>query len=124
MNSLSWMIYFADMARSCDFALSLTMIACAISLIAAGIIWIVNDYGDAEDKERRRKAIVMSVLIGKIAAGTLLVDIVIPSSSTIYAIAASEMGEQVLKSPTVTKAQAALDAWLDKQIGEQKVEQK
>lgn len=48
--------------------------------------------------------------------GLLLVFI--PSSKTIYAIAASEMGEEVLASPTADKAHKALDAWLDDQIKE------
>jgi hypothetical protein len=39
-----------------------------------------------------------------------------PSRETIYAIAASELGEEALKSSAATKAQQALNAWLDKQI--------
>lgn len=39
-----------------------------------------------------------------------------PASGTIYAIAASEMGERVVNSETGDKAVKALNAWLDKQI--------
>lgn len=41
---------------------------------------------------------------------------VFPSSGTLYAIAASEMGERVVTSETGGKAIAALNAWLDKQV--------
>lgn len=39
-----------------------------------------------------------------------------PSKDTVYAIAASEMGESVLKSETGSLATQALNAWLKKQI--------
>jgi hypothetical protein len=39
-----------------------------------------------------------------------------PSTETVYAIAASQMGEQALKTPLASKAGKALEAWLDKQI--------
>lgn len=40
----------------------------------------------------------------------------LPSKDTMYAIAASEVGESVLNSPTGSKAVQALNAWLDRQI--------
>lgn len=49
-------------------------------------------------------------------AGAVAVFCLFPSSGTIYAIAASEMGERVLTSETGGKAVQALDAWLDRQI--------
>lgn len=51
--------------------------------------------------------------LGIIAA---LVIIPVPSKDTIYAIAASEMGERALASPTGDRAVKALNAWLDRQI--------
>lgn len=42
--------------------------------------------------------------------------VALPSRETVLAIAASEMGERALQTPTATKAFKALDAWLDKQI--------
>jgi len=42
--------------------------------------------------------------------------VITPSRNTVYAIAASELGEEVLKSPVATKAGQALEAWLDAQI--------
>lgn len=42
--------------------------------------------------------------------------VVLPSRETIYAIAASQMDEQALKSDIGAKTFRALDAWLDRQI--------
>lgn len=52
--------------------------------------------------------------------GCLLVGSFTPTRETVYAIAASEMGEQALKTPLAGKAEKALEAWLDKQITEKK----
>jgi len=41
-----------------------------------------------------------------------------PASGTLYAIAASEMGERVIQSETGDKAIQALNAWLDRQISD------
>lgn len=40
----------------------------------------------------------------------------IPNKDTLYAIATSQVGEQVLSTPLAAKAEKALEAWLDKQI--------
>lgn len=53
--------------------------------------------------------ITMGVLLGFGAA-------LLPGRDTVYAIAASEMGEQALKTPLAGKAEKALEAWLDHQI--------
>ena len=47
---------------------------------------------------------------------TLLLTAAIPGKDTMYAIAASEMGEKILKTETAGKVQQALSAWLDAQI--------
>lgn len=54
----------------------------------------------------------------------VLLMVFVPSKNTMYAIAASEIGEDVAKevstSPLYNKAQAALNNWLDKQLGKEK----
>lgn len=42
--------------------------------------------------------------------------VALPTRDTVLAIAASEMGERALQTPTAGKAFKALDSWLDKQI--------
>lgn len=56
---------------------------------------------------------------GYALAACVLTVVVVPSSDTVYAIAASEMGERVLSSPTAGKALKALDHWLDRQIDDE-----
>jgi MFS family permease len=51
-----------------------------------------------------------------VIAPCALIAVLIPSQNTIYAIAASEMGETALKTETGGKAMRALNAWLDRQI--------
>lgn len=48
--------------------------------------------------------------------------VALPAKDTVLAIAASEMGERALNTPTAGKAFKALDAWLDKQIDPPKEE--
>ena len=58
-------------------------------------------------------------LIG-VGMAMLLVAAMLPSKSTIYAIIASEYGDKMLHTQTAGKAEKALDAWLDKQSGDNK----
>lgn len=53
------------------------------------------------------------------AAVCSVVFVFVPQKNTVYAIAASEVGEEVLKSETADKAMTALNAWLDRQIAGQ-----
>jgi hypothetical protein len=121
MNSLSWLIYLADVTGSLDSACTGTLIAMGVvgglSLIFGPLIAMELDIDDLAGLVR--KAIKTGVIV---AAVLLSIIVITPSQNTIYAIAASELGEEVLKSSTATKAQKALDAWLDKQIGEIKPE--
>ena len=128
MNDLSWMIYAADLVGGLDGTASGIAGIATLAGIGSTIGWFAlgsnPECYSFEDKEARvanhaasrqtlAKAIKWS-LIGAPAA--MLVASLIPSANTVYAIAASEVGEEVVKSPTATKAMKALDAWLDRQI--------
>lgn len=117
MNSLSWMIYLADVAGGLDWLLT----GLAVIALIGGLIWVVvgccaasdDEFGPNGWKAWRRvgwAALLPSFLFG-VVAGSL-----IPSSETVYAIAASEVGETALNSDTGNKAVRALNAWLDRQI--------
>lgn len=115
MNSLSWMIYLADVAESVSITLGMIT---AVS-IAGGLICLIV-YGVSHDKDMAKSPLtgvrtIAFWLLGA-ALAALLINAPIPSAETVYAIAASEMGEQVISSPTAGKAIKALDAWLDRQI--------
>lgn len=123
MNSLSWMIYVADcvggLGKIATIFTVASLVASVAGLIMAGpISW--EFYGDEEKAMRTNGlALLRKGIVGAFICSLLVC--LIPSTSTIYAIAASEYGEDVLKTPEASKARVALNAWLDKQI-EQKPE--
>ena len=122
MNSLSWMIYLADVCESTRFLAGLVSIVGAGAVAVAAIHWKWRIDFDGVEEERAAKKTFLStakfiVLPFSVAA---LLLVATPSKDTVYAIAASEMGEQVLKTPEANKARQALNAWLDKQIGDAK----
>lgn len=105
MNELSWMIYLAEVAlglKATSFGLT---IAC---LVGAFFSAMAADIGGGEWRFVHR------FLLG--GALALVFAVLIPSSQTVYAIAASEIGEDALRSETGGKAMRALNAWLDRQI--------
>ncbi len=120
MNQLSWLIYAADVAGGvnslCGFVFCGGLVALAIYSVCKGIAFMTSmDFGDDNPPVTPSIATVGKKLwLPVVLAGA--VGTFTPSSATIYAIAASEMGERVLTSPTATKAVKALDAWLDKQV--------
>lgn len=108
MNDLSWLIYFADVIGGLRVAISVSLFA-SVFLIP----WACSVAGQFYDVE------VHDLPFKSIAAWFFILGlflIITPSQSTIYAIAASEMGEEVLESETASKAMKAVDAWLDRQI--------
>lgn len=115
MNSLSWLIYLANVAGKVNFVLWLAV----FFLFAAAAFAIANrwndDYVGIQTGEVARVALGSA---GRYAIALALIAAVIPSSNTIYAIAASEMGERALNTETGGKAVQALNAWLDKQISD------
>jgi hypothetical protein len=105
MNSLSWMIYLADVAENIGFVCGLMLI---LGLAAGGICVLFWD--DIENGKRLIKPYLITMAV------VMFVGTVVPSKEAIYAMAASESGEKILKSETGDKAIQALNAWLDRQI--------
>lgn len=128
MNSLSWMLYLADVAQSASGFLGFVTILGGIvgagswaARLALGSSPTIYSWDDKEAKTAEHRELVgiakkasIYLPIAALATGTL--SVAIPTKDTIYAIAASEMGEQALKTPTADKAFKALNAWLDRQI--------
>lgn len=119
MNELSWLIYAADVAGSVKAVAVAGSVAigigCGLSAFV-GLMICSSSWSDEDEKKTGRSfrdawkkwALGFSALVA-IASLT-------PSQNTIYAIAASEMGERVITSETGGKAVKALNAWLDKQV--------
>lgn len=110
MNQLSWLLYFADLFGGLGQALFILVILSAI-IIVIGLFASMVTEGEAWPwvSKRLPPFVVTFVLC-------LLLSSALPSKETVYAIAASEMGEEVLNSPVVGKVGKALESWLDKQL--------
>lgn len=118
MNNLSWILYAADVADDLAVSLSLTLLALLPTAAVFGIIGAGKRV--FRDKVEEGKAIHARILgLWWVLPLLLVIITIIPSSDTIYAIAASEYGEAALNSETGGKAIEALNAWLERQIGEQ-----
>lgn len=114
MNNLSWMIYAADVASGVG---TLVAVGAGVSLCGAAGAAL---FGFIEEQPA---AVKLAGTALKFAIPAAILAAVIPAPTTIYAIAASEMGEDVLNSETGGKAMQALDAWLDRQIAGNETEQ-
>lgn len=115
MNGLSWLIYLADVAGSVGFAFTVATVI-GIVVVAICLIAVPISEGEAIADENRPKWLSVLKTFSAIAIVGFFLGGITPSKETVYAIAASEMGEQVVTSPTGQKAIKALEAWLDRQI--------
>lgn len=119
MNDLSWFLYLAgtlpNMATGVA-VISFVAMFCFALLFIGYLIDKADDGSVWEKLEPWRFAWIFAAIL-------FLLSFLVPPKETFYAIAASEMGEEVLNSKIGGKAQQALEAWLDNQIAEPKKEE-
>lgn len=115
MNNLSWFLYLADVLSNVGF---LFVCIGVIGMTIAAILVLCAVIVDEMRREAAIKFLKWCVGVFCSCLALLFLATLIPSKETMYAIAASELGEEALKTPTANKAIKALDAWLDKQIKE------
>lgn len=108
MNELSWMIYAADVCGKVSF------IAGILGPVGFAIGGFVGALAIVDGYREEGKAIHRWTL--RLCPVFILLAVITPSQDTVYAMAASEMGEKVVQSQTANKAMQALNAWLDRQI--------
>ena len=129
MNWLSWLIYLASVVGSINVVVSVCLVLGLIAYAIVGAFFLLSDsptiwsWDNKEDKlakyqQRLGYAKTFLLRAPKYMVALALFAVVIPSQTTIYAIAASEAGETALKSETGSKAVKALNAWLDRQIAD------
>jgi len=120
MNNLSWMIYLADVAGSVSTVATLVAVGAGIGGAVAVVAIAAKTDFDNIGERNKRPCLSTGWKAGKgffpVAIAAALVASFIPGRNTIYAIAAAEMGEDLINTPTAGKAVKALDAWLDRQI--------
>lgn len=110
MNSLSWFLYFAGVVENVQ---PLFIVFGLVGLIVCGIIAI---YCHEQDCKFPWQA----WAFGWLAGLSIFIGALLPSKNTMYAIAASELGEEVINSNIGTKVSQALEQWIDKQLEQKK----
>lgn len=120
MNQLSWMIYWASVADGIGVVIGTIFFGgmVASGLLAIGCAMWATERGWHKDEGGEWSPRSGLTLAAKAVVGILIFGVAasfFPSKNTLYAIAASQAGEQVVTSETGVKAMKALNAWLDKQ---------
>lgn len=102
MNSLSWMIYAADVLSNIGGLL--LFLAIASMIISVGVFIFAGPaigIWDEDDRQYKHAKAALGFVLSKwwvpLVCGFLWA--VIPSQNTIYMIAASEAGETIVKTP-------------------------
>ena len=125
MNQVSWLIYLANVAGNMGgFFIFLGIILAIVSIVyfisAFNFLSNISRWDENEGKiaafktfRNYRRISVFNIVL---AAVLWFCAALVPSSNTVLAIAASQFGEQLLKTKTVTLAEQALNSWLQKQI--------
>lgn len=120
MNDLSWLLYWAGTLPSLSSAGSfIFFFLTAFALLA----FVCNRFAIAEGLEDPKElanynSTKFSFWALPLFAFLYLSMFFVPDKDTFYAIAVSESGEEILKSPEIGKARKALNNWLDDQLDE------
>lgn len=117
MNGLSWMIYFAGVSEGLSILLAVAGIIMLIIFFIRILIAAADaPFDETEAAKKEWRSGHKPALL--IAIPCLLVSALLPSDTTLYAIAASQYGEKLASTETANKAVQALNIWLDKQIAQ------
>lgn len=121
MNSLSWLLYAADAAESVKTACGVGAIVFAFgTTIATAATIIAGCIGEADNDDQARRLASWAQKHAKRAGITLiglsLVWAVLPASRTIYMMAASQAGEQIVTSPDAIEMMGDLKAIIKKRL--------
>lgn len=119
MNSLSWLLYLADVLPSFGSALTfITLVLAVISTVGA-IASLVEGIEDGDD-EIAKKVFSISSKTAVISLSLFIFSFLIPEKQTFYLIAASEIGEEALLSEEAIKLRKILSQELDKLLQTEK----
>lgn len=121
MNSLSWLIYFGTFSSSAGaFMAFLAFVGAVLAIIGFvfTVIWTDSTRKEQQEKytafNQRGSGLISRGLAMLIVCGT--VSVILPDRNTVYAIAASQVGEQIVKTEIASDATKALHSWIKKQI--------
>lgn len=116
MNDLSWFLYLAGALPQLSTAIAIVSALAALFFAILFFIYLCEKEDDPDSNVA--KLLEPYRHVWWVCAIVFTMTFLVPSKETFYAIAASEMGEEVLNSKIGTKAQRALESWLDKQMGD------
>jgi len=104
VNTLSWFLYLAELVDK------LQHLAAAVSVLGGVVAMFVTGYVFIEGGSKKFLFLWLPVCFA------VLVVIVTPSKNTLYAIAASELGEKALQTSLAKKTVTAIENWIDSQV--------
>lgn len=114
MNQVSWLIYLSNVVGNLGAFLACLCVALVSLSVVYGIQFLadsdaLNKVGAKAATHNLRIALVWTAIVA-------FINVMVPDSGTVMGIAASQVGERVLKSDTANLAEQALNAWLERQI--------
>lgn len=117
MNSLSWLLYVADVLPTISGVLSFF---CALSMLASTVAYFITMAYVAEvHGEEKEVVIKANKITGRISLCSLfalLIALLIPSKETFYLIARSEAGEHIVESPRANELMNKINKVIDIQL--------
>ncbi len=124
MNSLSWIIYAADVVRSTNIILILLMVLIPVIVIFKMLHAEYNDGLVRLNKPTQEKENFPFTVKQMITAWCVIavVSVAIPSRQTVILIASSEYGEKILNNPKIGEivdpSIDLLKTWIEKEKNE------
>lgn len=117
MNYLSWLLYLAQAASN----LALVLLIFGILMLTISVVQTIAEHDNRSDPFRWYGWRWLTAGVVCIIFSALL-----PNKSTVYAIAASEVGERIVKSDTgqqiISDGTKAVQVWIARQLGDKKEE--
>lgn len=118
MNSVSWFIYVAQVSDSLGSLFVFIGVVIGLCTLASYGVPRIANFGDGHGPndsdywaEKPLRAWFCALAVICLVIGNLM-----PEKNTMYAIAASQVGEQIVKSDIANDATKALQQWIKKQI--------
>ena len=122
MNHLALLLYFADVCGNIQWEFTFLFGVFCVCTVLWGLAVFPLSENDDDKAWKIWRKIGYWLIPGCLVIN--LISAVIPSKDTVYAmaavdvgqdLAAVDVGQDLAKTPTASKAVAALNAWLDKQ---------
>ena len=115
MNSLSWMMYLASVADGLRYTFMVGALAALCGLVALSLLTAALAVDEIVPDGTWRRFMRWTPL----TIVALLIGLAVPTSTTIYMIAASEAGEAVVSSPEAKEMLGDLKEIIRKRLKEE-----